>query len=247
MNSDMHDAVSELLGAYALHAVDPAEEALVGAHVENCARCREELAELQGVASVLGTLDVEPASQSWERIAEQLHLTEADTPPSRPWLAMAAGAAVVVLSLALVVQQGRIRQLSDDIADAKTALAVSESWNEQDILKRAATTAMATPGGRLVSLGAGESASQVTIVLSADGTGYVADHNLPRLPEGRTYQLWAVVGDQVISVGVLGEDPGVTPFRVDPRDLAGFAVTEEVSGGVVSSENAAVVAWLSET
>ncbi len=159
---------------------------------------------------------------------------------------MAAGVAVVVLSLALVVQQGGFDNSVGNRRGRELRLAVSESWNEQEILNRAATTAMATPGGRLVSLGAGESANQVTIVLSADGTGYVADHNLPRPPEGRTYQLWAVVGDQVISVGVLGEDPGVIPFRVDPHDLAGFAVTEEVVGGVVSSENPAVVAWLGD-
>jgi hypothetical protein len=31
----------------------------------------------------------------------------------------------------------------------------------------------------------------------------------------RTYQLWGVIGDQVISLGVLGARPGVEPFTVD--------------------------------
>lgn len=247
MESDIHNAVSELLGVYALHAVDPAEEDLVAGHVEVCDACRDELADLQGVAGVLASLDVESPSGSWERIADQLHQPEpVPGPTSRPWFAVAAGVAVMVLSLALVVQQARVRQLTREVDEAESALAVSDSMDQQEILNRAATTAMAMPGGRLVSLGATESARQVTLVLSADGTGYVADHNLPALPPDMTYQLWAVVGDQAISVGVLGENPGVTPFRVDPEGLVGFAVTEEVVGGVVSSENPAVVAWLGD-
>ena len=72
-------------------------------------------------------------------------------------------------------------------------------------------------------------------VLLPDGTGYILRANLPRLPEDRTYQLWAVVGPSKISVGVLGSEPGAVAFRA-AGDVSALAITEEVAGGVVASD-----------
>ena len=77
-----------------------------------------------------------------------------------------------------------------------------------------------------------------------DGTGYLTRHTLRPLPADRTYQLWAIIDGEVISAGVLGADPGVVPFRIDPGGFEGFAITEEAVGGVAASENQPVVAWL---
>ena len=70
------------------------------------------------------------------------------------------------------------------------------------------------------------------------------DDNLAELVPGRTYQLWALVGDrrspEVISAGVLGPDPGVTAFNVG-GPVVGFAITDEVAPGVASSDNAPLV------
>ena len=76
-----------------------------------------------------------------------------------------------------------------------------------------------------------------------DGEGYLLDDNLATLVPGRTYQLWALVGDRrapAISAGVLGADPGVTAFKV-AGPVVGFAITDEVAPGVVSSEQAPVL------
>ena len=77
-----------------------------------------------------------------------------------------------------------------------------------------------------------------------DGTGYLAEHTLEPLPADRTYQLWAIVDGKAISAGILGPEPGVVPFHIDRDGFQGFAITEEVIGGVTSSENDPVVAWL---
>jgi anti-sigma-K factor RskA len=62
--------------------------------------------------------------------------------------------------------------------------------------------------------------------------------NLPPLTEDSTYQLWGVVNGEAISLGVLGPQPSVSAFHVDSGvRVEAFAVTEERSGGVVSSEN----------
>ena len=68
---------------------------------------------------------------------------------------------------------------------------------------------------------------------------------LPTLPENRTYQLWAIVGERVISVGVMGNRPEITAFRVEGQ-LAGLAISEEILGGVVVSEQDPVGVWLDE-
>ncbi len=68
---------------------------------------------------------------------------------------------------------------------------------------------------------------------------------MPQLAEDRTYQLWAIVDDRVISAGVMGSDPGVSPFQV-VGSLAGLALTEEIAGGVVTSQEQPVALWLAE-
>jgi hypothetical protein len=90
----------------------------------------------------------------------------------------------------------------------------------------------------------GAGPGSVTAVLTPEGTGFLLSADLPELPADRTYQLWGIVGDQVISLGVLGADPQVSVFEVDPSaTVDGLAVTEERSGGVVSSENDPTVIW----
>ncbi|MEA3055576.1 MAG: hypothetical protein QOD30_1008, partial [Actinomycetota bacterium] len=48
-----HDEIQELLGAYALDAVDPDERSDVEDHLRDCARCRAEVAEHRDTAAFL--------------------------------------------------------------------------------------------------------------------------------------------------------------------------------------------------
>ena len=50
-------------------------------------------------------------------------------------------------------------------------------------------------------------------------------------------------GDEVLSAGVLGEHLHVAPFQV-VGNVTGFAITEEVAGGVVTSQNPPTAVWL---
>ena len=69
-----------------------------------------------------------------------------------------------------------------------------------------------------------------TAVVLPDGTGYLTSQ-LPRLPAGRTYQLWGVDNRNTISLGVMGRDPDVVAFQAAGHPAA-IAVTEERAGGV---------------
>ena len=71
-------------------------------------------------------------------------------------------------------------------------------------------------------------------MVQPDGTGLLAAQDLPALQD-KDYQLWGVIGDQVISLGVLGERPEVVPFSA-AGDLRGLAITAEQPGGVVTSQ-----------
>jgi hypothetical protein len=71
--------------------------------------------------------------------------------------------------------------------------------------------------------------------------GYLVKDNLRPLPTGGTYQLWALGGPDPISAGVLGRDPGVVAFTVDPS-ASGLAITPEREGGVVAPEHPPVAA-----
>jgi len=85
--------------------------------------------------------------------------------------------------------------------------------------------------------------SVARVVLTANGEGYVLPNdNLDALDSDRTYQLWVVTPDgQVISAGVLGSQPDPARFTWT-GDVAGFALTRERAGGVVSSEGDVVSA-----
>ena len=69
--------------------------------------------------------------------------------------------------------------------------------------------------------------------VTADGHGFLRASNLPALEGDRTYQLWGgTPSGELVSLGVLGADPGVVAF-----DAAGFellAISEEAVPGVVS-------------
>src|SRR5579875_1301518 len=75
-----HDEIADLLGAFALHSVDPDEDALVRAHLDGCPRCRSELDELEEIAAALATAHVEePPADLWPEIARRTASS-----PSRP-------------------------------------------------------------------------------------------------------------------------------------------------------------------
>jgi anti-sigma factor RsiW len=73
-----HDDVAELLGAYALDAVDPDEAAAIQAHVDECPRCAAELAQLHEVAALLANAGSDASVELWDKIAARLD------PPGEP-------------------------------------------------------------------------------------------------------------------------------------------------------------------
>jgi len=245
-----HDEIEEVLGAYALNAVDSDEAALVEQHLEGCPRCRSEVAGHREVATLLGNTGGDAPAGLWDRISVQL---EESPPPMRLDLPGALG---TITPLA-----PRRRERSNRIVavalGAAAALAIgvlgAQVVRQQDQLDRfeaaiedgsllsAANVALRDPEATKVELTSADGTVSVTAVVLSDGTGYLMANELPGLEGGRTYQLWGQTSTGLISLGLLGGAPGaILPFE-GGTDLAALAVTAEEAGGVVQSENPAVV------
>jgi anti-sigma-K factor RskA len=238
-----HDAIRDLLGAYALDATDADESARIEAHLQTCDDCRAEVDTLHEVAGLLGSGEVPPPDHLWETIATQL----GNEPPAAITTLRAARrsrgdqrvvrlaiAAVVLLvcgiaalSLMAVRQQHQIDQANQQLA----------SLRDSSSLQRAATDAAALPGSQKIALKDPAGAVQMTVVVERDGTAYlVPTSSMAKLDPSKTYQLWGVAGTKAISLGVLGAKPGVTRLQM-PGDMDALAVTVERSPGVITSTN----------
>jgi anti-sigma factor RsiW len=238
MKTPTHDEVEELLGAYALDALEPTEAQSVELHVRECPRCRAEVEEYRETAAMLAFGGIDAPPGVWERIQASLEeappeLALARVVPIRPsrWQAwgtkLAAAAAVVIALVALGVSVTR----SGRDGDAATAdLALARVIKDPD----------ATPV-HLVS--DGKSSADVYLL---DGNAYLVKHSLPALGEGETYQLWGQQGQTKVSLAVLGNDPDPVKLPLG-GEYEALAITAEKSPGVVSSSNPAVVAGLVPT
>ena len=85
----------------------------------------------------------------------------------------------------------------------------------------------------------------LTLHTNADGsTIAVSAGTLPTLDEASTYQLWSVVGTEVVSVGVLGPSVDSAQIRIEGNPTT-LALTIEAIGGVAVSSATPVAVWTS--
>ncbi|MET0726778.1 MAG: anti-sigma factor [Acidimicrobiales bacterium] len=239
-----HDEITQLLGAYALDAVDDDERVELQAHLVDCARCRAEVQEHQEVASLLAHSGSDAPEGLWQRIADSLEepppglrlvaaaAPPVDAPPRRlpGRLVLAALTAAAVVMVAVLGLQ--IRSQGDRIDELQVALA--------DPLTTAYTAALADPSSQILELTSADGDMVLRGAVTADGRGYLRAADLPDLDDDRTYQLWGGAGDQLVSLGVLGSEPGIVSFLAEPYEL--FAITEEDAPGAVVSANVPLLA-----
>ncbi len=237
-----HDEASELLGAYALDAVDGDEEAAVRAHLAECPRCHSELSALVRAAAALGDQANEKASAAppgvWDRIAGQL----AEQPPplrlvgssaavvgarrSSPLWRRAAAVAAVAAVVACAFLGWDVSHLDSRVSQMQAAMA-------RNGVAQAAAAAALAPDSRRIELTSSAGAVRAEVVVLPGGQGYVLSTSLPTLGTGRTYQLWGQSGSRPISIGLLGASGAPAAFRIDGQ-LSALMVTAEPAGGTVA-------------
>ena len=136
-------------------------------------------------------------------------------------LGAVAAAAIAILGLTIVHQGQRI----DDL----------EAVTAQDTVVVGAAEAMTDPNTRLTSLTTDDGSTMADVVVQPNGQGYLVPRAMPALDPDRTYQMWGVSGDEVISLGVLGSEPTVSAFHADP-EVQTIMITDEVRGGVAVTQ-----------
>ena len=173
-----HDEIAQLLGAFALDAVDPDEADAIRAHLTECPRCAAEVAEHWEVTGLIANAGVDAPAELWDRIAAQIDTRAAARRPapmlpaqspapsptlrsspasrlSRPtrrrmaWSAVGTiAAAAAVVAILLAVQVGRLDQRVGQLARA----------SQQSGLSRAVQAALLDPSAQKVDLAATSSA-----------------------------------------------------------------------------------------
>jgi anti-sigma factor RsiW len=260
-----HDEASELLGAYALDAVDGDEHTELEAHLESCPRCRAELDSLREAAAALGN-SVEPLPEGlWSRIASQLPEREADEePPPMPSLAVAetatAGGEPSQPSSPFRAPSGghrrRPRSVVTLVATAVAAAAVAAvlgiglvradnraSDLQAQVSHQPSTVsgALQAPGRRLVYLSSSSHQVLAEFVVVPDGRGYLVTSSLPSLGPAQTYQLWGITRGVAISLGLLGSSPHQSVFTMaGTKRPSRLSITAEPAGGAVVPTTAVV-------
>lgn len=237
MTDPTHTEIESLLGVYALDAVSSDEARRVEAHLAQCATCAAEVAGHREVAASLAHSYEEPPDGLWSRISaeieppaempEELSRRVGQLTPDRrrTWPVLAAAAAFVIVALlgGVALQQGsRIDELENLASPSMRDLA---------------DAAVGDPDARTIEMVGGDGVS-VPIVIDPDGRAFVFADELPDLPDDRTYQLWGISDDKVVSLGLLGTD--VAAFTL-PAGVGRLAITEEAAGGVVQSSQDPVV------
>ena len=232
------ESLDELLGAYALDAVDDVERRRIEAYLAANPEARAEVADHREVAALLAVGSEAPPDGLWDRIAGAL---EEPAPEPGPRLAEVLPA----------TRRSRRRAVlgATAAAVAAAAAAVTITWavvrepglSGTAAIERAYADAQQAAGTRRAELVSPDQPFQADAVVQADGTGFLAADDLPDLPDTETWQLWGVYGDDdVISLGVLGNRPGLQAFTAHD-DVVSLVITRERAGGVVSSTSGAVL------
>ena len=242
---ELSDAeLDDLLGAYALDAVDDDERRAVEKYLLVNPRARAEVEDHREVASLLAFSGATAPDGLWDTItagleeaapaprgelADVLALDQAGPTTraratGRPgarwmmgagWAATAAAAAVVAV---VVVNAG------------------DDDGTPTDAIAAAVEEARAEPTSKVVTLVSAEGQSGGEVIIDADGHGFLVADELPSLPKNRTWQLWGVVDGDAISLGILGHSPGLEIFTVE-GPVSRVMVTNEEAGGVISNGN----------
>jgi anti-sigma-K factor RskA len=237
MTSLSDEDIMDLLAAYAVDALEPAEIAQVSRLLAERPELRAILAELRAAADQLpyALPEAAPPPELRQRVldratgrapARSLAAPVALARRARVWV-LTLGALAAVAVVAAVLGWAQLAGVRGELADARAAVAAMQ--------------------GEIGQLQAQVAAAQrVLASLDGDGSGAILETRdgttvfvaqLPPLEPGRVYQLWRIQGDNApASAGVFTVDArgfGQTALAIDQQPHAGdtVAVTNEPDGG----------------
>ena len=245
---DQHEQVTELLGVYSLGALPNDERLLVEAHLVVCPACAAEVTDHLRVVDAVSRARDADLGRAWEGVADSLREL---TPRMQPVWGESSGSRAGVTPIGGVARRHTRLTRSLVATAAATALVFGvaagaligserQSGEGKQLasisLDNVARRVLGDPEARKVTLSSPDRGMTARAAIESGGSGYLLSITLPDLDERRTYQLWGIRDDAVISLGVLGPSPNVVAFHLD-AGVRALAITEEVRGGVPTSAN----------
>lgn len=223
------------LGVYVLGAIEPAERALVDAHLATCRDCRDELAGLAGLPALLARVVTE----------EAVALGAADGPPPA-----AAGAAeppreLLATVLDLTAARRRRRRLRDSAIGLAAALVIaagvfgglSLSASPAPAAPVSAVAGVRYPGspdGPWQTATGRSGGMAATVSYRSMGWGTQLEAKVTGIPVGTRCQLWMTdsAGNRVLAGGWVTDNSEGAVWYPGSAALPGHAVTSfEVTAG----------------
>jgi anti-sigma-K factor RskA len=253
MTGNGHNTQEEL-ASYAMQNLSPEESASIREHLQSCAPCRTELAEVCGDLALLGIaveqhplpqgarerflkkIAASPVVKPQETMAEVIPIPVKSTRRGPGfWIPWITAVAMAIAAVSLGVQNRALNDELQDESNLVTNLAAQAS-KAQQLLE-----VLTAPSAQRVMLTEGKAAAEpsarATYLPERGGLVLLAT-NLKPLPEGKTYELWVIPanGKPPVPAGLFRPDSVGTANLVLPQIAPGiqakaFGVTIENASG----------------
>jgi anti-sigma-K factor RskA len=191
----VHEDYKEMIPAHALSALDGAEARALNDHLSECDECRSELQEWEATAAAMAVSaqPMEPSPEVRERLLNEVRkeLSVPNVVPFRSatrniWRSFGSLGAIAAVILVTVLIAGLI------IVWRENRAMKAEFARNQEYLQL-----VNTPGSRVTELKATAFGGGATAKLVYDNNGraILMSDKLPKVPEGKAYQLWFIVAN----------------------------------------------------
>jgi anti-sigma-K factor RskA len=253
MTGNGHNTQEEL-ASYAMQNLPPEDSASIREHLQGCAPCRAELAQVCGDLALLGiAVEQHPLPEgARERFLKKIAASAAVNPQEAvkevtpisvkstrrglgfwtPWI---AAAAMTIVAISLGVQN---RALNDELQDESRLVTnlAGKASRAQQVLE-----VLTAPSAQRVNLTGSKAPAEPTAratYLPERGGLVLLATNLKPLPQDKTYELWVIPanGSAPVPAGLFRPDAAGTATLVLPPVTPGieakaFGVTIENASG----------------
>ncbi|MEV0414120.1 anti-sigma factor [Streptomyces sp. NPDC050448] len=232
-----HDGeLHTLTGAYALHALTPAEHEAFTAHLADCPSCGQEVAEFSATAARLAAgAALPPPARMKDAVLDGIDSVR-QLPPLLPSAAGKPMTLTAVLrrravslalaaSLAAAAVLGGVTVWQSQRTDQARQQAEASEQRLQDF-----SAVMAAPDARTVHGRTTGGATTSVVSSKLQNRAVFIGAGLPDPGEGRTYQLWFDDHGTMRPAGLLAHD-GATLMQGGIQGASGVGLTLEPAGG----------------
>lgn len=247
----MHEQIRELIPAYSLDCLDPAEAKIVAAHLQQCPDCQKDLeSNLELVGKLALSIPLQSANPELKaRILSAIH-TPQPSPPA-PEIQHSA-------AKPRPLSKGRWTDFFQRALPAwgvvSLLLIAVLSISNLRLAQRMNELEQGRPGFRTVQLSGTDfsPSAQGLLIISPDGeNGSLVVDRMPALEDNQDYQLWLIKDGERTSGGVIdtySDGYGVLWIHTD-EPLISFeeiGVTIEPSGGSLAPSGEKIIGGLIE-